>query len=362
VRGRGQGRLRAHVRRAAKLYRGFATNERSIHSAHPLESRRIRSLVSLVLGITLFALLVAALDEPAAAFAALAEVKPVPVAAALAAYVGVYLCRAARFRALLGKERAPLGDTTAICAVHNLMNMLLPVRTGEVSWIMLAEKRLGIRLAEGTASLLLSRLYDMIGIAVFFLVAFVVHRSAAESSARWIGGALALLLVSALALAALGPLLNLALSRLRVDAPATSFAAKLRRALESLRTAVAESRRRGDFIAVFAITEAQWFFTFVTCFALLRACPGGEELSFAGSIVGSTGLSLALILPINPVGNVGTFQAGWIAGYLLAGLDQPTATASAIVAHAAILLFAAGLGLIGHVYLRSTTKGMPTSG
>lgn len=303
-------------------------------------------------------MLVASVDDPAAAGKALLNVAPVPLALALLAYLLSYVCRAIRFSMLLGDGRGPLGVTTAIVAVHNLMNMLLPVRTGEVSWIVLAQRHLGARTSKGAATLLLARIYDLIGIAAFFLAAFALHRSAGSAdSTRWLAGAGALLLISLAALALLEPAIRFVLRRLPSSPGGATLLDRARLLLESLSFAIADAKRNGTFLRLFVVTEAQWLCTFLTCFALLRACPGTDEVSFAASIVGSTGLSLALILPINPVGNVGTFQAGWIGGHLLAGVDRQTATASALVAHAAILLFAATLGLIGHLALRTAPHG-----
>lgn len=309
-------------------------------------------MLTFVLGVALCWLLVASVDDPAAAGRALLDVAPLPLALALLAYAASYVCRAIRFAILLGDGRAPLFVTTAIVAVHNLLNMLLPVRSGEVSWVVLAQRHLGARYSEGAATLLLARIYDMIGIAAFFLAAFALHRSETDSdSTRWLLGAGGLLGLSLLALALLEPGIRFVLRRIPETTGESSLRAKARRVLDSLASAVVESKRNGTFLRLFIVTEAQWLCTFLTCFALLRACPGTEDVGFAASIVGSTGLSLALILPINPVGNVGTFQAGWIGGHLLAGVDRQTATASALVAHAAILLFAALLGGIGHALL-----------
>ncbi len=258
---------------------------------------------------------------------------------------------------MLGAERAPLLLTTSIVAVHNLLNMILPVRTGEISYVMLAQKRLNARLSEGAATLVLARLYDMVGIAAFFLVGFFAIRTGEGSTGRYAIAAVILFAVSLVALLLLGPIVD----RLRrfLDARKTlpgSRLEKLKRLLASLSTAITDAKARGEFLRIFAVTEMQWFFTFLTCFSILRACPGAHDFPFLASIVGSTGLSLALILPINPIGNVGTFEAGWVLGYMLAGLPRETATASAIVAHAAILFYAGFLALFGYLHLRATAK------
>jgi uncharacterized protein (TIRG00374 family) len=319
-----------------------------------------RAALALLLGVVLLVLLVVSLDDPSAALRALTELDPSWLALALLAYLASYVCRALRFRALLPGNPGSVADLTAISAVHNLLNMLLPLRSGELSWIYLARTRLGARLAAGAASLVLSRVYDMIGIAAFFLAALFASRHAGGDgdSEPW------RLLLPPAVLFALALLLLLALPRiarggadfLARRVARSALAARLAPPAAALVEQLAAARARGRFVALFLLTEAQWLATFLTCFAILRAHPAGEGFPFLRSILGSTGLSLALILPINPVGNVGTFEAGWIAGYLFAGLDRAAATATALAAHVAILVFAALLGLLGHLWLRRPVK------
>lgn len=318
--------------------------------------RLVKTVLGLLCGCALLAFLLFAVDDPRAAIASLRNLSPLPLVLGLVAYVLCYVCRAIRFRMLLPGVDVPLGKTTAIVAVHNLLNMLLPARTGELSYVYLAQNKLGAKLSQGAASLVVARLYDLVGIAAFFLTAFVLTRHDDGHETQIAIGAVLLLGGSLLALAALGPIVGATVSFLRrFDWFREGFPARLLLKLESLGSELAASKRRGQFLPLFLVTQAQWLFTFLTCFGILRACEGAHDFPFIASIVGSTGLSLALILPINPVGNVGTFQAGWILGYTLVGLDKQTATASAIAAHLAILLYASLLAAWGYLALRESS-------
>ncbi|MBI4881080.1 MAG: flippase-like domain-containing protein [Planctomycetes bacterium] len=113
---------------------------------------------------------------------------------------------------------------------------------------------------------------------------------------------------------------------------------------------LARIRSRRTAGRVFLVTQAQWLCTLLSCYALLRAA--GVDFAFSASILGSTGLSVALILPINTFAGVGSFEAGWTVGYRLAGLEMESALATAVFAHLFILLFAALLGCLGMVLVR----------
>lgn len=266
----------------------------------------------------------------------LANARPLPLALGLGAYVLCYVARAMRFRLLLVSAAPPLVDLTAVMAVHNLSNMLLPARTGELSWLAMAKNRYGVPLGEGAVTLLLSRLFDVGGIAAWFLVALLMHAPAAARTELWIVAGLVFAAAGALTFA-LAPLARSA-SRIAAHGSPRGWRLAAGRKLDALAEHARRVRARGTDIAVFVVTQVQWLCTFVTCWCILLAF--GVEFPFLRSILGSTGLSLALILPLNTFGNVGTFEAGWVAGYRLAGMDQNAAAATAIGAHVAILVFA----------------------
>lgn len=298
-------------------------------------SRRWKRVALGVLALVLLVLALRALDVGSLRDT-LAAARPLPLLYALAAYVACYVARALRFRLLLVSATPPLVDLTAVMAVHNLSNMLLPARTGELSWLALAKDRYGIPLGEGAVTLLLSRLFDVGGIAAWFLLALVMHAPAAARTELWIVAGLVFVAAAAVTFA-LAPLATLAGRVIARDSGGgwrMTVAAKLAALAEHARRV----RARGTDVAVFVVTQIQWLCTFITCWCILVAF--GVEFPFLRSILGSTGLSLALILPLNTFGNVGTFEAGWVAGYRLAGMDAGPAAATAVAAHAAILAFA----------------------
>ena len=54
-------------------------------------------------------------------------------------------------------------------------------------------------------------------------------------------------------------------------------------------------------------------------------------------------------VPVNTLAGIGPWEAGWTAGYVLVGVDQTAALASAVVSHGAILAFVSLLGGLGWV-------------
>lgn len=286
----------------------------------------------------------------------LAAARPAPLVYAMLAYVACYVARALRFRLLLVSATPPLVDLTAVMAVHNLSNMLLPARTGELSWLALAKDRYGVPLGEGAVTLLLSRLFDVGGIAAWFLAALLMHTPSGPPTELWVVASAVFALAGAVTFA-LAPLARVA-SRVVGGDRRSPFRAAAGQRLDALAEHARRVRARGTDVAVFVVTQLQWLCTFVTCWCIL--CAFSVEFPFLRSILGSTGLSLALILPLNTFGNVGTFEAGWVAGYRLAGMDEDAAAATALGAHAAILVFALILAGIATLVMRWTRPAPKT--
>lgn len=330
------------------------THDESATAAAKRRRAVVRALITGVLCVILLIALLRSLelDDVKRAFAA---ADPGILILGLLAYVGSYVCRALRFRLLLYSTRPPLLDLIGVVSVHNLLNMVLPVRTGELSYVVLASRRYGVSLGEGAASLLLARLYDVLGIAVFFVTAVIAHRASLDGDPRdlaLIGGGL--VLASLLIILFLLPAIRGTHRALRrvlkalgvLDRPLVQ---RVMQKGDALLWHLQEIQARKTAAGVFLITEAQWLMTFLTCFAIVRAID--IPFAFDAAVLGSTGLSIALILPINTFANVGTFEAGWVAGYVLAGMSRSDATTSALVAHVFIMLFAVLLAALGRFFL-----------
>lgn len=244
---------------------------------------------------------------------------------AAAAYAGVYAARAFRFRALLREPRLPLGRLLRVVALHNLANQWLPARSGELIFVVLANRRLDRGLPDAAAALVAARLLDAAAVTGIFLAGL-----AALPGRR--AGAPALLALGALsAVAASLWLLPAVAARLTRALPEGRARRALLEALPALRSA----RRPG----VVLVSALQWLLTLSAVASLARAAGLGADL--AGFFLGSAGLSLALLLPLNAPGNLGTFEAGWVFGFGLAGLPAERTVPAALLAHAALLAFTA---------------------
>jgi uncharacterized protein (TIRG00374 family) len=88
-------------------------------------------------------------------------------------YIGCYIFRSMRFYYLLNRK-ITVKDLVAVVCLHNFFNMVLPVKTGEFSYIYLVNKHYNRTIGEGITTLLIARIFDIISISTLFLVSFAI--------------------------------------------------------------------------------------------------------------------------------------------------------------------------------------------
>ncbi len=268
------------------------------------------------------------------------------VAMAFALYATSYLGRALRLVVLLPGSRQAGGMLllASISARHNLLNLLLPLRSGEASLPLMLKREAGFSLAEGTAALLVARVLDLLSVGLWCLVglALAAPGSTTDDTLLRVGGVVR---AGLFALALLRPAARV-VSKASPDSRLGSF---LRRTFGHLGEIPTPRLLNATLVSL-----GTWLLTYAACFAVVRAMVGEngvaaalDQIDFGQSLVGTTGLHLMGILPVNTVAGVGAWEAGWTAGYVLAGVGELPALVSAVVSHVVIFVFIAVLGGLG---------------
>ena len=294
---------------------------------------RIAASVAVTGGLAALIALAVPYGEVADAFATLDPSWLVPL---LAAYALTFPCRAARFRSLGVPLSLP--TLTGVSSIHQLMNRLLPLRTGEFAFPMLVRRLCGKSLVEGLALVGLCHLLDLSAVVVSFLGALLAVPRAREAigpvGTALIAAALPALIAGYMLLPGLGSRLARRLGE-RLAPRHPRAAERLARAADTLE-AVRTLARRGFFAAV-GWTAIQWVATFAAFWSTLAAM--GIDLGPAEVVAGSTAAVIAAVLPIGGIGSFGTLEGGWAAGFVLVGVPRGPAVASALVVSGASFAF-----------------------
>ncbi|MDH4442075.1 MAG: lysylphosphatidylglycerol synthase domain-containing protein [Rhizobium sp.] len=262
------------------------------------------------------------------------EIGAGPLSLALVLLVATYVVRGWRIHDYFPREtKGAFRRLLRLTLVHNLLNIMLPMRAGETSFPLLMRAEFGMPLARATAALLVMRLFDLHALLAAGGLGLVLG----ADRPVW-GWALWLFFFVA-------PLPAFALKR-----PLFDLAGRLPTRLQAL---VAELERgmpvdRAAFLRAWAATALNWGVK-VLVLAWVLTLMGVHPLS--ASFGGALGGELSSVLPVHAPGGVGTYPAGIVAGGLSFGAEPSGAFLAvlgkaAVNAHLLILLSAiVGTGL-----------------
>ncbi|KPF41156.1 lysylphosphatidylglycerol synthase transmembrane domain-containing protein [Rhizobium sp. AAP43] len=220
-----------------------------------------------------------------------------PLAVALILLVSTYALRCWRIADYFPQEtRGQFRRLLRLTLVHNLLNIMLPMRTGETSFPLLMRSEFGMPLARATAALLVMRLLDLHALLAAAGIGLVIRQDwAVWAVLAWLAFVLA-------------PLPAFALKR-----PILRLAKKLPTKLETLVAEIERGLPAGPaaFLRAWAATLINWG---VKVLVLAWVLAFMDVTPIAASFGGALGGELSSVLPVHAPGGVGTYPAGIVAG------------------------------------------------
>jgi uncharacterized protein (TIRG00374 family) len=253
----------------------------------------------------------------------------VPALVALALSLGA---RALRWRALFAPgRRPPLGAVANAMMIGYLYNNILPARSGEVARVVVLNKRSAAQPVEITGTVVLERLYDVVGILViFFLAAPWLPPVSWLETAAIAAGVLAVAIVVTVLVLALGgerPV-RLLLAPLRRLPRFTEE--RMERTVKELLSGLSGLRHPGVALAGCLWTIVAWLLTAVVAYTVILAFH--LHLPFACGVLVTVAVGLAMILP-SPPAAVGVYEGAALIGMKAYGLSHTAALPYALVLH-----------------------------
>lgn len=269
-------------------------------------------------------------------------------------YTCSYIFRAWRFHILLNKE-VSIKDLFNIGCVHNMMNSLLPVRTGELSYIYLLKKINSRTTGEGIASLLVARIFDFIAITLLFFISFIFAQELLTELVHiiWI------LLIFLLSMVFL--LLMVIYSRepvrlLKIILKITwldkfSVSNYVLKIFEEGNKSIEKIHTKNLFIQVLSLSIIVWFLNDLIVFFLLKGMDINLPLQIV--VLGATFSLLSMIIPIQGIAGFGTQEGFWVFAFAPLGLPLDKAISTGFVFHIVIIMYFLILGAVGIFSLKS---------
>jgi uncharacterized protein (TIRG00374 family) len=286
--------------------------------------------IRIAIGLAVSGLIVVALFtqiDAGAVGTVLSRSSPPLLALGFAVYVVLVTLRAWRFRVLM--PDAPFGPLLAVSTIHLLLLRIMPMRTGELGFAWLMNKSGAAGFAKSLVGLVVLRVLDLATVAVFYGAS--VSLSAQGEDPHTLGVALGVLAAGVLMTALLLPALRL--GRRVLDRSVVLFRldrfARVEKVRRSIGDAVewASALPKPTLARVTALTLVQWFVSF--SLVLVLALAMRLDVGAAEAVNGGVGTIVTTMLPVPGIGTVGTLEAGWAAGFALAGVPQEEAIATA---------------------------------
>ncbi len=311
--------------------------------------------VASALGAVVLVVFLLRIASPGGIVRLLGTTRPCAVAAALAIHAVMLLLRGLRLRVLLPDSPPGPGTAWAITAAGRVAALFLPFRSGELVLPWLLRRHAGVPVATGVAVLVAARAFDLAALGVWGTVSLLWL---ARGSTTALGAAI-LLLVPLLIL----PVLAETAYRLarRCAAARGLEARRIARKVRRLRAALhGLARRPGRLAAAAGLSLAVWGAVWLLTWVLLAGM--GHRWPLAVTVAGSAAASIANLVPLNLVANVGTLEAGWTAGFVALGIPANEAAATGFATHLWSLFFAVAAGAVGWAALGLRTRSCRVHG
>lgn len=251
----------------------------------------------------------------------------------LAYFVNISL-RALRFKNLLYSRSVRWIELIPVSAFHNMFMYLLPAKTGDVTYIILARGRLNIPFYEGTATLVASRFYDFSVIAL--ILAFILPFSR-NGIPDWIFQAAVVFCMVAL-IGATGTLLFLKFSKSGQQSRVgkNPFYLRVQNAWEKFIAGLREIQANGANLRVALITLGIWLCLYADYYFIARSL--GTPITFFHISMISIVMVPLTLLPLQGFANIGTHEIGWASVLVAFGYSYDTALAIAVGSHFVLLV------------------------
>jgi uncharacterized protein (TIRG00374 family) len=279
------------------------------------------------------------------------------VAVGVACYFVTNVFRAFRLKILLPNQTTHLPDLVSIAIAQSMFNNILPARVGELSLVYFLNRYEHVSLSSATVALILARVFDLVAVAVIFVVAASISLDDLPETASIVIRLISVAMVLAVAVLVLAvrlggrglQLIRRILGYFGLDQhPIAAFGlAKMLQVVQAFEAI--QSPQRYLYVLLWSLLV--WFGTFTWFYAFLRGT--GIQVAVTSLIVGSTFAVLSKAIPFISIGGLGAHEVGWTAGFILVGLDKTTAIASGFAVNILTILSSVVLGTLGLLRLRN---------
>jgi len=270
---------------------------------------------------------------------------------AFLSYILLYIFRALRFKLLLDNKIKSWRIFDIVC-LHNLLINILPLRSGELSYLYLIKKTGQIKTGQNISSLIVARFFDFLAIIIliFISLCFVCQ----SISQRILINILLVGLFIFLFLIILSFLVLFKTAMIKKPADyliERTFLKKLkimkfiRQKTDEVLEAIQALKSKKIFSFLFLGSLSIWLLFYLVDFLLLKGL--GLNMGFWSVVFATSFVILMAISPIQGIAGFGTAETGWVIGLVILGFPKETAIVSGFALHLLGLFLAIIMGMWG---------------
>jgi uncharacterized protein (TIRG00374 family) len=276
-------------------------------------------------------------------------------------YIASLILRGLRFQFLMpsfGNSHIRWLDGFDLSVLVTFANHVLPFRLGETVFVILARTRHQIPATHGLLLLITVRLHDLVCLLLIFLSGSMVI--GLDYAPAWSAAivVLAILLLGLTlrmdwAVRAMREILGSACRLLQIGR--YRIVQMLMSTLDRAQEGIDTVRSPATIATSFALSLGAWL-CLIGCFHQFLVA-FGLSMEYAVVAVGSMGAQLTTLLPVNALGNIGTMEAGWMAGFVALGMDRSHAFSSGLAIHLIVILISGLLSAWAAMRIGLPTRG-----
>ena len=271
--------------------------------------------------------------------------------------------RAYRAKILIGSGRIRIVDMFLVSLIRNGFNMVLPARTGELSYIYVLKRKFKFPVEIGISTLMIALVFDLVIVFSMIVISIIIVgiNKYAVSSTSVILIAAALLISSLLVLFYLSKFVGLfikifdrILSKYRIGK--SKVIQNIYKKLVETNKNIELIKKRGIYWKVYLISVPSRILKYTAYYFLIHAVLkpmgfGFNDLSYWVIILATAAAEISAVLPTHSLAGLGTYQGVFALAFIMLGFGKEISIIVGFSYHIINLIFTIAWCLIAMVIL-----------
>jgi len=274
--------------------------------------------------------------------------------------------RAYRKDILVGSDHIGMGDMFLVSMIRNAFNMVLPARTGELSYIYVLTNRFKFPLEVGVSTLMVALIFDLAIVFSLIVIAIIIVgiNAYSISSVSVILIAAALLIFSLLILFYIANIIDFVLIAYRkllnrYNVRDNRLIYRIYKKLLDISKNLKIIRERKIYWKVYLSSIAIRVLKFTGYYLIIHAilspiAMGGykfSNLNFWEILLATAAAEISAVLPTHALAGFGTYEYAFAIPLMILGFSENTALITGFTYHLVVLLYTVILGIISIIII-----------